>query len=153
MQHCSLQPWILLLSPVTSKAGYSFCFGSIPSFFLELFLHWSPVAYWAPTDLGSFSFSILSFCLFILFLGFPRQEYVGNAGWETMTNDWFIVSWIQTSQGANAYTRLTSIGAKINKKLRIMCIAWKKHINFRNTFLCWKVLKNQSLSKFLKNDY
>ena len=41
----------------------------------ELFLHCSPVAYWAPTDLGSFSFSILSFCLFILFMGFSRQEY------------------------------------------------------------------------------
>ena len=49
--------------------------GSIPSFFLELFLHWSPVAYWAPTDLGSLSFSVLSFCLFILFMGFLRQEY------------------------------------------------------------------------------
>ena len=33
-------------------ARYSFCFGSNPSFFLELFLHWSLVAYWAPTDLG-----------------------------------------------------------------------------------------------------
>ena len=41
-----------------------FCFGSISSYFLELFLHWSPVAYWAPTNLGSFSFSVLSFCLF-----------------------------------------------------------------------------------------
>ena len=30
---------ILLLSPVTATAGYCFCFGSIPSFFLELFLH------------------------------------------------------------------------------------------------------------------
>ena len=67
MQYCSVQHRTLLLSPVTSTAGYSFWFGSIPSFFLELFLHWSPVAYWAPTDLGSFSFSILSFCLFILF--------------------------------------------------------------------------------------
>ena len=57
MQYCSLQHRTLLLSPVTSVAGYSFCFGSIPSFFLELFLHWSPVAYWAPTDLGSFSFN------------------------------------------------------------------------------------------------
>ena len=75
MQYCSLQHQTLLLSPVTSTAGYSFCFGSIPSFFLELFLHWSSVAYWAPTDLGSFSFSILSFCLFILFMGFSRQEY------------------------------------------------------------------------------
>ena len=33
------------------------------------------LAYWAPTDLGSFSFSILSFYLFILFMGFSRQEY------------------------------------------------------------------------------
>ena len=75
MQYCCLQHRTLLLSPVTSATGFCFCFGSIPSFFLELFLHWSPVAYWVPTDLGSFSFSILSFCLFILFMGFSRQEY------------------------------------------------------------------------------
>ena len=75
MQYCSLQHRILFLSPVTSPAGYCFCFGSIPSFFLELFLHRSPVAYWVPTDLGSSSFSVLSFCLFILFMGFSRQEY------------------------------------------------------------------------------
>ena len=56
MQYCSLQHQTLLLSPVTSTTGYCFCFGSIPSFILELFLHWSPVAYWAPTDLGSSSF-------------------------------------------------------------------------------------------------
>ena len=78
MQYCFLQHRTLLLSPVTSTAGYSFCFGSIPSFFLELFLHWFPVAYWALTDLESFSFSILSFCLFILFMGFSRQEYWGG---------------------------------------------------------------------------
>ena len=46
--------------PFSSRPQF---FGSIPWFFLELFLHWSPVAYWAPTDLGSSSFSILSFCL------------------------------------------------------------------------------------------
>ena len=40
-----------------------FLLGSISSFFLELFLHWSPVVYWVPNDLGSSSFSILSFCL------------------------------------------------------------------------------------------
>ena len=32
-------------------------------------------AYRAPTNLGSPSFSITSFCLFILFMGFSRQEY------------------------------------------------------------------------------
>ena len=74
MQYCSLQHWSLLPLPVTSTTGYCFCFGSISSFFLELFLHWSPVAYWAHTDLGSSSFSILSFYLFILFMGFSRQE-------------------------------------------------------------------------------
>ena len=58
MQYCSLQHRALLLSPVTPTTGYCFCFGSIPSFFLELLLHWSPVAYWAPTDLGSSTVSI-----------------------------------------------------------------------------------------------
>ena len=38
-QYCSLKHWTLLLSPVTSTTGYCFCFGSMPSFFLELFLH------------------------------------------------------------------------------------------------------------------
>ena len=57
MQYCSLQHQTLLISPVTSTAGYCFCFGSIPSFSLELFLHWSPVAYWAPTDLIPLSVS------------------------------------------------------------------------------------------------
>ena len=75
MQYCSLQHWTLLPSPVTSTTGCCFCFGSVSSFFLELFLHWSPVAYWAPTDLGSSSFSVLYFFLFILFMGFSRQEY------------------------------------------------------------------------------
>ena len=75
MQYCSLQHQIVLPSPVTFTTGYCFCFNSVCSYFLELFLHWSPVAYWAPTDLGSSSFSVLSFCLFILFLGFSRQKY------------------------------------------------------------------------------
>ena len=74
MQYCCVQHWTMLLSPVLSTTGYCFCFGFIPSFSLELFLHWSLVAYWAPTDLGSSSFSILSFSLFILFMGFSRQE-------------------------------------------------------------------------------
>ena len=75
MQYCSLQHRTLLLSSVTCTTVCCFCLGSIPLLFLELFLHWSPVAYWEPTDLGSSSFSVLSFCLFILFMGFSRQEY------------------------------------------------------------------------------
>ena len=74
MQYSPLQHWTLLPLPVTSTTGCCFCFGSVSSLFLDLFPHWSPVAYWAPTDLGSSSFSILSY-LFILFMGFSRQEY------------------------------------------------------------------------------
>ena len=74
MQCCSLQHQTLLLSPVTSTTGCCVCFGSISSLFLELFLHRSPVSYWAPTNLRISSFSVLSFCLFILFMGFSRQE-------------------------------------------------------------------------------
>ena len=90
MQYCSLQHRTLLLSPVPSTNGFCFCFGSIPSFFQELFLHWYPVAYWAPTDLGSSSFSVLYFCLFILFMGFssclgflPRSKHL-------------LISWLQS---------------------------------------------------------
>ena len=75
MQYCSLQHWTLLPSPVTFTTGCCFCFGSVSSFFLELFLYCSPLAYWAPTNLGSSSFSVLSLCLLILFIGFSMQEY------------------------------------------------------------------------------
>ena len=75
IQYCSLQHRTLLPSPVTSTTGCCFWFGSICSFFLEFFLHWSPIAYWATTDPGSSSFSVISFCFFILFMGFSRQEY------------------------------------------------------------------------------
>ena len=40
MQYCSLQHQTLFLSPVPSTTGYCFFFGSIPSFFLELFPLW-----------------------------------------------------------------------------------------------------------------
>ena len=61
MQYCFLQHCILLPSPVTSTTGWCFCFGSVSSFFLELFLHSSPVAYWAPTNVGSSSSYIFAF--------------------------------------------------------------------------------------------
>ena len=93
MQYSSVQNQTLFPSPVTSTTGCSFCFGSVNSFSLELFLHWSPVAYWASTDLGSSSFSVLSFCLFILFMGFSRQEYwrglpFPSQKWTTLQSTW-----------------------------------------------------------------
>ena len=59
MPYCSWPHWTSLPSPVTSTTGC--CFGSVLSFFLDICLHSSPVEYWAPTDLGSSSFSGVSF--------------------------------------------------------------------------------------------
>ena len=61
MQHCSLQHWTLLPSPVTSTTEHCLCFGSISYFFLELLLNSSPVIHWTPVDLGSSLFSVISF--------------------------------------------------------------------------------------------
>ena len=70
MPYCSLQHQTLLPSAVTSTTGWWWH----SSFFLELFLHWAPVAYWAPTDWGSSSFSVLPSCLFTLFMGFSSPK-------------------------------------------------------------------------------
>ena len=47
MQYYSLQHQTLLPLPVISTTCHCFCFCSASSFFLELFLHSSPVAYWS----------------------------------------------------------------------------------------------------------
>ena len=122
MQYCSLQHWTLLPSPVTSTTG-CFCFGSVSSFFLKLFLHWSPIAYWAPTDLGSSSFSVLSFCLFILFMGFSRQECWSGLSFpspedhvlselSTMTH----LSWVALQGMAHSFIKLKSLLMKVKEE-------------------------------------
>ena len=50
MQYCSLQHSTLLSPPDTSTTGHRFYFGSASSFFLELLLRSSPVAYWTLAD-------------------------------------------------------------------------------------------------------
>ena len=75
MQYFSLQQWTLLSPPDISTTGQCCHFGLAFSFLLELFLYSSSVAYWTPCDLeGSFS-GVISFCLFILFMRFTKQEY------------------------------------------------------------------------------
>ena len=67
MQYCFLQHRTLLLSQVTSTTGYCFALAASLHSFCSFFLHWSPVVYWSPTNLGSSSFSVPSSCLFIVF--------------------------------------------------------------------------------------
>ena len=122
VQYLSLQHQTLLLSLVTFTTGCCFCFGSIPSFFLELFLYWSQIAYWAPTDPGSSSFSVLSFCLFIPFMGFSRQEYWSGLPFpspvdhvlselSTMAHP----SWVTLHGMAHSFIELDKVMLKLNQ--------------------------------------
>ena len=52
MQYCCLQHQTWLQSPITCTTQHRFHFGSISSFFQELFLHCPPIAYWTLTNLG-----------------------------------------------------------------------------------------------------
>ena len=74
-QYCSLQPQTLPIWLETSATGCCFCFGSASSFFLELFLHSSPVAilgtYWP----GELVFQCPIFLPFHTVHGFSRQEW------------------------------------------------------------------------------
>ena len=70
-----LQHQTLLSPPDTCTTEHHIHFGPASSFFLELFLHNFPVAYGTPMDLRRSSSSVISFCLFILFMEFSRQEY------------------------------------------------------------------------------
>ena len=128
MQYCSLQHRTVLPSPVTSTTGCCFCFGSVSSFFLELFLHSSPVACWAPTNPGSSSFSNVSFYIFIMFMGFSRQEYWSGLPFpssldrvlserSTMTH----LSWMALHGMAHSFTELDKTVVHV---IRLVSFLW-----------------------------
>ena len=78
MQYCYLWYETLLPPLDTSTVECHFHFGPAVSFFLELLvitLCSSFVAYWTPSNLGGLFSGVISFCLFILFMGFLLQEY------------------------------------------------------------------------------
>ena len=129
MQYCSLQHQTLLPSPITFTTGCCFCFDSVSSIFLELFIHWSPVVFWAPTDLGSSSFIVLSFCLFILFMLFSRQEYWSGLPFpspvdhvlsdlSTMTR----LSWVALHSMAYSFTDLDKAVVHVIRSIDFLCL-------------------------------
>ena len=75
MQYCSLQHQTLLAPLDSSTTGYHFCFDSASSFFLELFLHSSPVAYWTPAHLvGRLIFQCHTYLAFHTVHGFLKSR-------------------------------------------------------------------------------
>ena len=128
MQYYSSQHQTLLLSSVTSKTECCFHFGSASSFFPELFLHFSLVAYWAPINLGSSSFRVISFCLFILFMGFSREVYWSGLPFlspvdhilsqvSTMT----CLSWMALYGMAHSFTELDKAVIRV---ISLVCFLW-----------------------------
>ena len=69
----NMEPWFYHQSH--PQLGVVFALAPPLHSFCSYFSTDPPVAYWAPTDLGRSSFSVLSFCFFILVMGFPREEY------------------------------------------------------------------------------
>ena len=164
MQYCSLRHRTLLLSPVTST-GCCFCFGSVSSFFLELFLYWSPVAYWAPTNLGSSSFSVLSFCLFILFMGFSRQKHLSGLPFPspvdhilselfTMTHPTWVAlhnmahSFIELDKAVFCDCGFQSVCPLMEKDKRLLKASWWHRLGILGLVLMGGAMLNKSLIQF-----
>ena len=89
MQYCSLQHQTLLSSSVTFTTECCFCFGFVSSFFLVISPLFSSSTL-GTCQPGSSSFSVISFCLFTLTMGFYRQEYYD-----------FLLQWTTVCQNAS----------------------------------------------------
>ena len=81
------------------------------------------VAYWAPTDLGSSSFSVLSFCLFVLFMFWQNVVHWRR---ESQTTSVFL-PWELHEQ----YEQISEVIKKINQNLPRNKWQWK-HNNREN---------------------
>ena len=108
---------------------------------MSIFLHWSPGAYWAPTDLGSSSFSVLSFCLLILFMGFSRQEYWSGLPFLSPVDDVLSElptttrpSWVALNGMAHSFIELDKAVVQV-----ISLISFLQWTTFCQTSAIWQV--------------
>ena len=82
---------------------------------------------WAPTDLGSSSFSVLSFHLFILFMGFSRQEYWSDLPFpfsvEHVLSELFTMissPWVALHSMAHSFTELDKAMVHVIRLVRFL---------------------------------
>ena len=132
MQYCSLQHWTFLLSPVTSTAGYCFCFGSVSSFFLELFLHSSLVSIGHLPTWGvhlSVSYVFVWHCHFILSMGFSRYKYWGGLPFPSpvdhILSDLSIIirpSWVAQYGMAHSFVELDKALVHVIRLVSFLCL-------------------------------
>ena len=103
---------------IVFAVGPLFFFGSISSFFLELVHHSSPVAYWAPTDWNSSSFSVIPFDPFVLIMGF--------SGKNAEVDFHFLLQWTKFCQNSPPVKNKTGAGCSpdhelLTDKFRLEC--------------------------------
>ena len=93
------------------------------------------VAYWAPADLESLSFSVLSFHLFRLFMEFSRQEYWSTLPFpspvdhvlselSTMTH----LSWVALHSMAHSFIELDKAAVHV---IRLVSFLWLWFLSYR----------------------
>ena len=148
MQYFSLQDQSLLPSPVTCTTRCCFCFLCVSSFFLELVLRWSPVVYWAPTDLGSSSFSVLSFCLFILQRWTQKYKSQSLIGRRIQRNIIKVslsrVSWTARRSNQSILKEISPEYSleRLMPKLKLQFLAtWLEKLTYWKRLWCWERLK------------
>ena len=111
MQYCYLQHPTLLSPLDTSTDERHFHFGSAASFFLELFLCSSPVAYWTSLNVGGSSSGVIFFAFAYCSWGFHGKNTGvachSHLWWTTFVRTLhFDVSWVALQGMAHSFTGL-----------------------------------------------
>ena len=75
LQYCSYSIGLYFHHQTHPQTGIVSALAQPLRSFWSFSLHSSPVACWTSSDLWGSSLSVISFCLFILFMEFSRQEY------------------------------------------------------------------------------
>ena len=127
MQYCSLQHWPCFHHQSHPQLGGVFALApSLHSF--SSYFSTDAVTYWVPTNLGFSSFSVLSFCLFILFMGFSRQEYWNGLSFPSPVNHILselstmtCPSWVALHSTAHSFIELDNAVVHV---IRLVSFLW-----------------------------
>ena len=106
--------------------------------FLELFCHSSPVTYWASTNLGSSSFTAISFYLLIWLIGFSRQEYWNGLPFLSPVNH-------SLSFGSYFVHWIIEKPAEFQKHIIFCFIDYAKAFDCLDHNKLWKILKKMGI--------
>ena len=132
--YCSLQHWPWLSPPGTFPTRHCFCFGSASSFFLQLFLRSSPIAYWTPAEprLGGGSHLPVFICFCLSHYSWGSQGKVQFSSVQSLSCVWlFVTPWTAAHQASLSIINSRSL-------LKLMSI--QSVMPFNHPILCHPLL-------------